>query len=234
MTAARAKRRQEEGEQERTCALTRCAQDPSGLIRFVSAPDGTIVPDLRRKLPGRGVWITARFDSVAEAVRKNVFARSLKLAVKPDADLAARVDALLLDEVRQSLAMANKAGLVTTGAFQVEKQIARGNVVALVHASDGAPDGRRKMQQVLKRSLGDQAGLVAIVDFFDSNQLDLALGHTNVIHAALRRGAASDAFLARCRRLDLYRGQLAGQKPLQSAMEMDYPGANSDPKAEVK
>ena len=51
-------------EPERTCIVTREAGSPEGLIRFVVAPDGTVVADLRRKLPGRGAWVTARADVV--------------------------------------------------------------------------------------------------------------------------------------------------------------------------
>ena len=29
------------------------------MIRFVVGPDGDAVPDVKRKLPGRGIWITA-------------------------------------------------------------------------------------------------------------------------------------------------------------------------------
>ena len=44
---------------ERTCVVTRRTEPVARLIRFVMAPDGSVVPDLRRRLPGRGVWITA-------------------------------------------------------------------------------------------------------------------------------------------------------------------------------
>lgn len=209
MNPARARREKQERDSERasarTCALTREPADPASLIRFVEGPDGDVTPDLKRKLPGRGVWVTATRDSIVEAARRNVFARSLKRPVKPSPDLPDLIESLLLEEARQSLAMANKAGLVVTGAFQVEKQIARGPVAALIHARDGAADGKRKITQALHRNAPDTAAAIPRIEIFDSNQLDLALGHTNVIHAALRQGAASDAFLARSRRLAFYR-----------------------------
>jgi len=40
---------------ERMCIVTRAVHDEDGLIRFVRSPDGYAVPDLQRKLPGRGV-----------------------------------------------------------------------------------------------------------------------------------------------------------------------------------
>ena len=45
------------------CALTRARRPKDELIRFVLGPDGTIVPDLKEKLPGRGVWLTAAHDT---------------------------------------------------------------------------------------------------------------------------------------------------------------------------
>ena len=57
-------------EPERTCIVTREAQAPAGLIRFVLGPDHQVVPDLRHKLPGRGVWVTARSEIVNEAVKR--------------------------------------------------------------------------------------------------------------------------------------------------------------------
>lgn len=197
--------RQREG-QERTCAVSRTAMDPCELIRFVAGPDGSIVPDIRRKLPGRGVWVKASAGTVAEAAKKNVFARSLKQQIKPDSKLADLVDRLLLEDALQSLALANKAGAAVKGAFQVEKAITGKIVSVLLHASDGSQDGARKINQVLFRTMGEAANSINHVEFFDSAQLGLALGQLSVIHAALKQGAASDAFAGRARRLARYRG----------------------------
>ena len=61
---------------------------PEELIRFVLGPDGTVVPDIRAKLPGRGVWVTARAELVREAVGRQAFSRGLKASAKADKDLA--------------------------------------------------------------------------------------------------------------------------------------------------
>ncbi len=82
-------------EPERTCIVTREAGSPEGLIRFVVAPDGTVVADLRRKLPGRGAWVTARADVVRQAVRARLFARAFKAEVKVPPRLADEIDAAL-------------------------------------------------------------------------------------------------------------------------------------------
>jgi predicted RNA-binding protein YlxR (DUF448 family) len=193
----------DEGSQ-RTCIVTRAKLPPDELMRFVLGPDGQVVPDLKRKLPGRGVWVQATAKTVAEAVRRKAFARGFKEPAQAQADLADLVDALMEKDALQSLSLANKAGLVLAGAFKVETEIAAQEPAALIHARDGSPDGARKLAAALKRR-GGGGDSVARVELFASAQLDLALGRANVIHAALRKGAASDAFLARCRRLAHYR-----------------------------
>jgi hypothetical protein len=104
--------------------------------------------------------------------------------------------------------MANKAGLVVAGAFKVDAAIANGEVAALVQASDGAADGAAKRLRALGTKLG-AAAEIAHVNLFSSGQLDLTLGKVNVVHAALKPGAASSAFLARAERLRRYRASAA-------------------------
>jgi len=191
---------------ERTCIVTRARLSPDEMIRFVAGPSGDIVPDLRRRLPGRGVWVTATAEAVGKAMKGGNFARSLKKPVSTPDSLADDLDRLIEKDTLQSLAMANKAGLVVAGAAKVEAQIGHGDVAAVIHAQDGSADGIRKIGQAISRKYGSDGDPLPRIDFFASRQLDLALGRTNVIHAALRRGAASQAFLTRCGRLARYRG----------------------------
>jgi predicted RNA-binding protein YlxR (DUF448 family) len=207
---------------ERTCLVTRAKLAPEDMLRFALAPDGAVVPDLRRKLPGRGAWVQASRDAVAEAVRRKAFARGFKAPAQAAADLPDLVDALLVKDALQSLAMANKAGFVLAGAFKVESEIAQRAPAALIEALNGSRDGARKIFAALLRRWGEEAAETPRVELFDSDQLDLALGRTNVIHAALRKGAASDAFLTRCRRLARYRaGGLAEAAPQDGVSHAD-------------
>jgi len=177
------------------------------LIRFVVAPDGAVVPDLKRKLPGRGLWLSASRSAVEAAVRRRVFAKGFKCNVQVPPDLADQTDALLLRSLVDALAMAGKAGQVVAGFTKVESALAAGQAVALIHAADGAPDGIRKLN-ALARS-GDGAATCSralpVVRFLSSTDLDLALGRTNVIHAALLEGAAGKSFLSRSQLLVQYR-----------------------------
>jgi uncharacterized protein len=194
---------------ERTCIVTGIKDVPEAMLRFALGPDGSVIPDIRRKLPGRGVWTRLSFETVSRAATKQAFARAFRGKAEASASLAETVGALLERDALQSLSIANKAGLVVAGAFKVDAAIEFGGVAALIQARDGAPDGAAKRAQVLSASLGPHAQAVARVNLFTSRQLDLALGRANVIHAALKQGAASSAFLARADRLRRYRASEA-------------------------
>jgi hypothetical protein len=176
------------------------------MLRFALSPDGSVVPDIRRELPGRGVWTRLSFDTVSRAATKQAFSRAFRAKAEAPASLAETVGALLERDALQALSIANKAGLVVAGAFKVDSAIEAGGVVSLIQASDGAADGAAKRVHALRAKFGPEANAIVRVDLFQSGQLDLALGRANVIHAALKQGAASSAFLARADRLRRYRG----------------------------
>lgn len=226
--APRAERegRAEKG-QERTCVVTRQARAPEDLIRFVVGPGEELVPDLRRKLPGRGVWVGLSAAAVALAVKRKAFERSLKQKVVVSAALADEVDALMARDAIQALAMANKAGLVSTGFSKVEALAGTGRAAAVIAASDGAEDGKRKIGQALHRAAAGraEAGLkpraIPIVAIFAAAELELALGREHVIHAALVPGPATEGFLSRWRRLVRFRTDDAGGTPSIDPAESD-------------
>jgi hypothetical protein len=192
-----------QAESVRRCALTRRHLAKDALIRFVIGPDGTIVPDIKEKLPGRGVWLTAAHDTVSDAAKRNAFARALKTKALVPEELASLVDRLLVDVALSALALANKAGEVVFGAAKIEEAIRKGRVIALVHAAEAAEDGRRKLDgKALAMTGGAQ---IPAIRAFNEGELGLASGRTNVIHAALIQGGAARKFLAAAERLERYR-----------------------------
>lgn len=193
---------------ERTCIVTRIKAAPDAMIRFVVDPDGAVTPDVRRRLPGRGVWVTASATAVLRAATKGAFSRGFKMPVRADPGLVQTVDMLLERDALGSLGMANKAGGVIAGFTKVEAAIGGGGVSVLLHAREAADDGCRKLDAAARRR--DDATAPRVVKLFSGEQLDLALGRVNVIHAALIAGPVSKAFLGRCRRLAAYRAE-AGQ-----------------------
>jgi len=190
---------------QRHCALLRTLKPVEEMIRFVVGPGGDAVPDLKRKLPGRGIWITATRAALEQAVKRNVFARGFKRDVRLAADLPAATERLMESSALDALAIAGKAGQVIGGFAKVEAAIGRDDLKALIHAADAKADGKRKLDAALQRKMPEKSREIAIVEQLTGAQLDLALNRPNVVHAALLAGPVSDTFLARVRRLQRFR-----------------------------
>jgi predicted RNA-binding protein YlxR (DUF448 family) len=182
----------------------------SDLIRFAVGPDDVLVPDTDAKAEGRGVWISLGEKSVAEAVKKKVFAKSLKSAVTLPDDLPGLTRLRLEQRFVSALQMARKAGQLLTGAMKVKSALETGEALALLTATDAAEDGRKKMLGTLKGAgkAAEEQGFsgpgVPHFELLDSAQLGLALGLESVIHAALTQGAAGEAAVQRAKRLARY------------------------------
>jgi len=194
----------------RMCALSREVRPVDELIRFVVAPSGEVMADLKRKLPGRGLWISASRRAVAEAVRRHQFTRGFKRDIRVATTLAADTEILLERFAVEALAIAAKAGLVVSGFSKVAEVLqgrGRSPARALIHASDGAADGIRKLDAMIRQNAGNGGDFaeIPIVKALTSAQLDLALGRANVVHAALLAGPASGTFLSRRQMLVRYR-----------------------------
>jgi hypothetical protein len=214
----------------RMCAVTRQVRPIGELIRFVVAPSGEAIPDLKRKLPGRGLWLSASRQTLAEAVRRHQFSKGFKREVRVSPTLPADTEALLVRSTIDALAMAAKAGQVISGFGKVEDALTsrqtRASIEALIHASDGAADGIRKLDAVLRQNavVNEKSDQFPVVTALTSEQLDLALGRSNVIHAALLAGPASKTFLSRSQILVRYRmadadktaGNAAENSPIQT------------------
>jgi predicted RNA-binding protein YlxR (DUF448 family) len=191
----------------RMCAVSREVRPIDELIRFVVSPQGEVVADLKRKLPGRGLWVSASRQAVAEAVRRNQFSRGFRRDVRAAPTLPLETENLLVRSVIEALAVAAKAGQVISGFAKVEEALAQGLVKALLHASDGAADGIRKLDAIARQRGGNpgESPDFPIRSVLSSAELDLALGRSNVIHAALLAGPASKTFLLRSQILVRYR-----------------------------
>jgi uncharacterized protein len=213
---------------ERLCVVTRAVRPIEDLIRFVVGPDGSVVPDVKRNLPGRGLWITASREAVEQAVKRKAFAKGFKRDVRTAPDLADSVDRLLERSALDALSIAGKAGEIVTGFGKTEAALGRKDLAAVLHASDGAPDGARKLEAALHRNTGDDSPEIPLIRAFSSAQLDLALGRSNVIHAALLAGPASQGFLTRCLRMMRFRTGETSRPGLDRAFDKDPKGTDSE------
>jgi len=168
------------------------------LIRFVVGPDGQVVPDLARKLPGRGLWVAADRSSVETAAKKGLFARAAKAKVQAPPGLADHVEMLLKRRLLSALGLARKAGDLTSGFEKVSSAIAGGKSAWLIEARDGAADGRRKILALARK----QPKPPRVFGLFTAEELGLALGGENVIHTAFLAGRAAERWAEDARRLE--------------------------------
>ena len=99
---------------ERLCAVSRDVKPTDELIRYVVGPDG-VVADLKRKLPGRGLWVTGDRATLKDAIARKVFSRGFKREVRVAPDLVEQTERLLVRSALDALAIAGKSALVVTG-----------------------------------------------------------------------------------------------------------------------
>lgn len=203
----------------RMCALTRQVRPIDELIRFVVAPTGEVVADLKRKLPGRGLWISGSRSAVAEAARRGVFNKGFKRDIRLPETFADDLERLMVSGVIEALAMTAKAGLAIAGFAKVENALKRGQATALIHALDGAADGIRKLNGTALTLSEGFDGEFPVLSVLTSAELDLALSRSNVIHAALLDGPAGKTFLSRCHALARFRANAPGETAKTAAKE---------------
>ena len=211
----------------RMCIVSRQSLAAEQLVRFVRAPDGSVVPDLRRRLPGRGAHVEATAAAVRLAVKRQLLKRALGPDVEVPQDLAEMVEMLLTRHTLGSLGLARKARQLATGATKVEAEIRGGRALALLQATDGAPDGLRKMAGALKvgahRNGDADAGapLPPVYRLFTADELGLALGGVNVVHAAVLAGDAGSAACRRLAALEGFRGSIPAETLTSLRSEAD-------------
>jgi uncharacterized protein len=203
-----------DSERARFCIATGEVKPIAEMIRYVVAPDGSIVPDIAHKLPGRGAWITATPAALKIALERKLFGRAFRGKGVAGPELAALVERLLQRAALEAISMANKAGQVVTGFERVKAALAEGRIAVLVHARDAAADGTEKLDRVKPAASAEKP---AIIRLFTGEQLDLALGRPNVIHAALFGHPASRVFLAHSLRYERWREE----EPAGKGMNVD-------------
>ena len=192
---------------DRTCIVTRKSGEKDDLIRFVAGPDGKVVPDLKRELPGRGCWVTPERSAVDKAVAKDLFSRALKQKVEADTGLGELVDMLLARQLAGMMNMAMKAGEFVTGSAKVDLAVRSGSALATFHAADAAADGVRKIDQARTAFMhlaGEDAPIPSFRPF-GAGEIGALLHENAFKHAAALAGKAGEGVVKRAMTLERYR-----------------------------
>jgi predicted RNA-binding protein YlxR (DUF448 family) len=171
----------------RTCIVTGEELAPERMIRFVVGPSGEVVPDLARRLPGRGMWVKAERALVEQAMQKRLFSRAAKAQVTAGDDLAERIERLMLESVLASIGRARRAGRAVAGFVKVEQAIGRQQAGLLVVASEADGDGLSKLKN---------SGL-PIERLADAERLGAIFGRDQAVYVAISRDDAGGQFVQR-------------------------------------
>lgn len=172
----------------RRCIVTQTVQPDAQMVRCVLSPDGIVVPDLERKLPGRGLWLSARRDVVEQAVAKKAFARAARRAVTVPDHLADHIGELFRRRCLYRLGLARRAGIVIAGYDKVRGAAKGGQVAVLLNAIDSSPDGRRKLAALLPSK--------PVIEIFTSAELAEVLGRDHIVHVAVLTGSPTQGGMA--------------------------------------
>ena len=204
----------------RRCIASGEMRPKEELIRFVAAPDGTVVPDLAERLPGRGLWLSPRRDVMARACARNLFARAAKASLRVPDDLVDSVEHMLTRRCLDLVGLAKRSGEAVSGYERVAASLATGRAAMLLAAVDAAEEGRRKL-----RALARARGLdVAVVELFTAEELGRAMGHDARVHVAVAPGGVAARLAKEIARLESLRGQPRqednGQTPERQSPEV--------------
>ena len=198
---SRGKANQDREDPERRCIVTGESGPKSGLIRFVAGPDGTVVPDILEKLPGRGMWVTAD-RAILDKAGRGQFARGAKGPVTVPVDLVDEVERQLARRVVDLISIARKAGLAICGFEKVKDALDKGGVRVLLQASDGSTRGKTKLWTPTgARYFGCLTGA----------ELGAAFGRQIAVHGALMSGGLSDRVVEEAAKLRGLREMDGGQ-----------------------
>jgi len=176
-------------------------RDEADLVRIALAPDGSVVPDLAAKLPGRGAWVSADRASVERAVARKAFNRAFGGPVTVPEDLAGTIERLLAERALNLIGLARRAGELAAGQDAVRLALKAARPAWRIEASDGAADGRSKLDRLARAAWGD----VPVAGCFEAEAIGLALGRGPVVHASLSEGPQARAFSAVMRKLSGFR-----------------------------
>lgn len=187
---------------DRKCIATGEVQPKSGLIRFVMGPDDQVVPDVKGKLPGRGVYVAADRDALETAVKKKLFARGFKAQVGVPDGLVDEVERQVLRRLVELISLARKSGDAVAGYEKVKDWLSKEQAQVLVQALDGSGRGKSKLSTP---HFGTYIGCLT------ADELGMAFGRQTVIHAALASGGLSKRVVEEAQRLQGMRKMMGGK-----------------------
>jgi uncharacterized protein len=197
----------------RLCLVTRDKLHQAEMMRFVLSPERVVTADILHKLPGKGAWVTLNKAKLEEAIKKRLFSRAFKSEALVQEAFIEKIESLMKQYVLEALSLANRSGLVIAGAFKVQNAIENDTIAAYLHASNGEMDGFRKISNLLREDLNQDANerlhfsnksvrkKKFISRAFTSAELGKIVGKEDAVHLVVKSGAGARLFRARFKQL---------------------------------
>lgn len=197
--------RDEERGPLRRCIVTRTRLPKERLIRFAVGPGRVLVPDLAARLPGRGIWLSARSDVLETARARGGFAKAARGPVIVPADLLPMLQAGLARRIGELLGLARRAGQAVCGFQKAQEWLLSGQAGLVVQASDGSVEERARF---LGRAPKGHA--IEVVAPLSAVSLGAVFGRDHVVHVAVAAGRLATAIGIEAGRLAGLSGQEEG------------------------
>ena len=189
----------DQGQPQRRCIVSGESLPTERLVRFVVGPAKDVVPDIRGKLGGRGMWVGALRATIELAIRQNLFNRAARANVNIPQNLAQNVECQLLERVRGHLSLARKAGQAVAGYEKVFAKLSNGDFALLLTAWDAADNAQKKLPSL-------SVGLVQL-DCLSGSEMGRVFGRERTVHVAVANGGLASQIEIDGRRLAEFRGK---------------------------
>ena len=168
------------------------------MIRFVLGPERVLLPDLAAKLPGRGIWLSARRDVLenarAHGTLEKAFARAARGPVTVPADLSSVLQAILVRRIGELLGLARRAGQAVAGWEKAREWVRSNRAAMVVQAADGSIEERA-------RFLSGAAPSITVFAPLPAASLGRVFGRERAVHVAVARGRLAEAIAVDAGRL---------------------------------
>ena len=177
----------------RKCIVSGEILPKEALLRFCITPDNEVVPDFKKRLPGKGIYVSNAKTLLDKAISANIFSKAAKKKVHPMADLSAVVEKLLRHNALQAVSLARKAGVVVFGLDKVLDVIKREKAAFVLEAKGAGADGHQRVLLVAKN--------MEIFQVLETEELDQALNKENTVHAAILKSEMAQMVNVELRKL---------------------------------
>ena len=170
-------------ETTRKCIVSGETFEKESLLRFTVLENNVIVPDFKKKLPGKGVYVRNSKKSLEKAINNNLFSKALKKPIKADNELISQVENLLFKQALNAISLARKAGVMISGMDKVKEALKKNNIAFLLEAENAGSDGHNKIMSLAKN--------IEIFNLFKIEELDKELAKDNTVHLAFIKSTMS-------------------------------------------